>query len=92
MLLIAGILIGLLYSCVSVVDKLPTPQPSTHVESDPVSAEAQARLRKCIELLQVKEEVLKEWATLPAGTSQRRTQLERKLVIISDGEKICRGE
>ena len=78
--------VGLLYGCIKVVDRLPAPEPYKPAE---ISAEEHARLQKCIELFKIKQEVLKEWSALPLGTSQQRTRLERKLVIITDGERIC---
>lgn len=87
--IVSLLVIIFLYGCVQVVDKLPPPQPAPVVD---ISPEEKARLQQCIELLKIKEEVLKEWQTLPAGPSKRRTQLERKLVLITDGERICWGK
>ena len=81
--------LGFLYACVKVVDRLPAPEPYKPAS---ISAEEQERLNKCIELLKLKKIVLEEWAALPPGVSQHRTRVERKLVIIADGERICHGE
>ena len=78
--------VGILYGCIKVVDRLPAPEP---YKPATISAEEHARLSKCIELLKLKKTVLEEWAALPPGVSHQRTRVERKLVIIADGEKIC---
>ena len=85
-LLIIVVAVGLLYGCIKVVDRLPAPEPYKPAE---ISAEEHARLSKCIELMKIRKEVLMEWSALPPGPSQQRTRLERKLVIITDGERIC---